>query len=152
MTRIAAALLPLVALAEVAWAQPSGYASRLYTVEFQGAPLKATQFLENKSGALATCNALLDLADRLNPEQRTVTRSCRISLTAPDGSPPPALPSPEDYYVSYEDPAFSGQSLKTFTVYHLAPNQRAVSGLCGQITSRFHAHQTSVRCNVPKTR
>ena len=113
----------LAGYANLAYAEPTGLASRRYLTEFQGSVLKATQFLEYQGESLATCNDLLRLADGLSPNQQVTTRGCSLTRTAPDGSAPPAKPSPEDFYITYDDPALRRSSLRTFTVYHVDQSQ-----------------------------
>jgi hypothetical protein len=152
MHRLLNAMALVAASSQAASAEPAKTASWRYFAEFEGSTIKATQFLEYQGGSLETCRALLSLAQGLNPKYQAVANSCGIDLPAPDGSPPPQRPSPKEFYVSYEEPALRPRVLKTFTVYHLSPQQVSASEICQHLIATFHSTQSNVRCHAPKNK
>ncbi len=137
---------------QLAIASPAGRASRLFVAEFEGTTLKATQFIEYQEASFATCNSLLSLAEGLSPRTQTTVRSCGIDLPAPDGSPPRTEPSPDDFYITYEEPALRNHATRTFTVYRISSEQANLPETCSRLIAQFHAGQVNVRCHAPRIR
>ena len=133
-------------------AEPARSASWRYFTDFQGSPIKATQYMEYVGGNFDTCHSLLALAQGLNPKFQAVFNNCGIDLPPPPGSLQNVDPPPPEFYISYEEPALRSRVLKTFTVYHISPQQIAARDICQQLIAAFHSTQINPKCHAPKAK
>lgn len=149
MHKLIITFILFLAGAQYAIAQPPGHASRRFITEYQGSTVEATQFIKFTPASFEKCEFLLNLAKGLGPKTQTTVTGCGIDLPLPDGSPTRPIPSPEEFYIEYEEPALRSRTTQTITVYHLSPEQMAAPEICSGLIAQFHANQANVRCHKP---
>ena len=152
MQRLILLIVLSAAFNSPASAEPARSASWRYITDFQGSPIKATQYLEYVGGNFETCHALLALAQGLNPKFQAVFNSCGIELPTPPGSLQNVDPAPPEFSISYEDPALRSKVLRTYTVYHMSAQQSAARDTCQQLIAAFHSTQINAKCHVQKAK